>query len=123
MRRMRFGASFDRWAGDTTITARDPAEATRDYEQGGVMIASGAPTERTLRAIVVPLTNEDLRYAEGGTYTRHDRKVYLQHPDSLNKGQDIEHDGKTYQVQEKKPYTEHTDVSIYFVRRLEGEGR
>ncbi len=119
MRRLGFGASFRRWA--TEFVKVIAGAKMRDYSRGGIEV-EGETTEEEITGIIVPLTNEDLRHEEGGTYTRHDRKVYVQDPEELEIGQLIIHEGKTYRVHEQKDYGLHTDVRIYFARRLKGEG-
>ena len=67
-----------------------------------------------LIGIILPLTEDDIRYSESGTYSAKDRKVYT--TSNLENGQRIKYKGITYTIQSLKDYSEYTDVNIYFAR-------
>jgi len=53
-----------------------PGIQYRDFDMGGAAIYA-PPTEEMMNGIIMPLTSDDIRYSEGGTYTRRDIKIYL----------------------------------------------
>ncbi len=81
------------------------------------------PQSVSARAVILPLTNDDIQYGEGGTYTRHDRKIYIHR--ELEHGQKIidERDSKHYTVQQEKDYSlVASGLRIYFIVRVGGAG-
>ena len=103
----------------TTFTAIEFGEGHYDYEQGGVWVPGGE-TEHELIGIITPLTNDDIRFEEGGTYTRQDIKIHYQ--GILGIGWEIEYRGRRYKILEEKLYDEHTGFNEYYARRLEEGG-
>jgi len=90
-------------------------EGYYDWEQGGIWIPSGEE-EIEIKGAVVPLSNEDLQFDEGGTYTTEDRKLYCY--EEIDKGEKIKHKEKIYTVIEKKDYSDFAKgLSIYFLKR------
>lgn len=94
-------------------------EGYHDPKQGGKWI-EGTPEEVLIEGAIVPLSNEDLRYDEGGTYTTADRKIYCY--TKMEKGQKIKNKEKTYTVLSDKPYEdfdtgEPDGLYIYIIRR------
>lgn len=75
----------------------------------------GTPAESTIRVIVVPLTADDLRYDDTGTWSPQDRKVYTQQP--LQLGQQIRDAGRTYTLQTERDYSDYAGLYIYWARR------
>lgn len=94
-------------------------EGYYDYSNGGVWV-DGIPYEIILEGAVVPLSNEDLKYDENGTYSSEDRKLYTY--TEVAKGEKIRHKDLIYTVQEKKDYTDFDlDLNIYFMKRADVE--
>ena len=86
-----------------------------DWEQGGMWVPGGEK-EIEIEGAVVPLSNEDLQFDEGGTYTIEDRKLYCY--EEIDKGEKIKHKGKIYTVMEKKDYSDFTEgLRIYFLKK------
>jgi len=100
----------------TPVFYLEETEGYYDYSNGGVYVPGGVePTK--FEGAVVPLSNEDLNYDEGGTYTTQDRKLYTYN--DLKKGQKIEHKELVYTIQEKKDYSDFDiGLNIYFVKRV-----
>lgn len=93
----------------------------RKQSGGGWNMETGKydpPTEETVdvEAIVVPLTEDDLQYDDGGTYTSQDKKVYYQ--GTLGNGQAVVHKGDQYEIQAYKDYSHYTDFNVYIMRRV-----
>ena len=87
----------------------------RDPDQGGTWI-SGKAEEVELEGAVVPLSNDDLNFDEGGTYSREDRKLYCYK--EIDKGTKIKHKDKVYTVLEKRDYSDFDEeLYIYFIKR------
>lgn len=70
-----------------------------------------------MAGIVLPLTEDDLKYSEAGTYSTEDKKIYTLEP--LENGQVITYKGNDYTVQSFKDYSEYADVYIYIARYRE----
>lgn len=94
-----------------------------DYSKGGVWV-HGEIEEIEIEGAVVPLSNEDLKFDEGGTYDFEDRKLYCYK--EISKGEKIKHKDKIYRVLERKPYgdfdegdLEDDGLFIYFIKRGE----
>lgn len=92
-------------------------EGHHDYGQGGLWVP-GETEEVEIEGAVVPLSNEDLKFDEGGTYNQEDRKLYCYQ--EISKGEKIKHKDKIYTVLERKDYTDFDDgLYIYFIKRGE----
>jgi len=74
----------------------------------------GTPTETQMVGIMLPLTQNDLRYAENGAYSVKDKKIYT--TEALSLGQEVEYKGDRYTIQNFKDYSDYADVYIYFAR-------
>lgn len=70
------------------------------------------PTD--MLGIILPLSNDDLKYAENGTYTVKEKKLLT--ADQIPEGTKIEHNGQKYTLQAFKDYSVYTDVNIYLLR-------
>lgn len=85
-----------------------------DYTQGGIWV-EGTITETVQEGAVVPLTADDLKYDENGTYTTQDKKVYSYA--NYTQGQKIKYLNKYYTIQQKSGYSEFdTNLNIYWAR-------
>ncbi|KNH23920.1 hypothetical protein ACS78_08180 [Priestia megaterium] len=84
------------------------------YEDAGDWVPGGSPQPENRFGVILPLSGDDLRYSESGTYSVKDRKVYT--IEALNPGQKIEYKGIPYTVQNFKDFTDYTDVFIYLAR-------
>jgi hypothetical protein len=67
-----------------------------------------------MEGIILPLTENDLKYSEAGTYSVKDKKIYTTQP--LELGQVIEYKGDPYTIQSFKDYSDYADVYIYLAR-------
>ena len=87
----------------------------RDHENGGIYVP-GTTEEILIDGAVVPLSNEDLNFDEGGTYASEDRKLYCYK--EMKKGTKVKHKDKTYTVMESKDYSDFDiDLFIYVLKR------
>lgn len=91
-------------------------EGYHDPNQGGIYIQGTIEEILIEGAAVVPLSNDDLNYGEGGTYTTEDRKMYCY--TKIEKGTKIKFKDKDYTVMESKDY-EDFDIGlfIYILKR------
>ncbi|MFP7414359.1 MULTISPECIES: hypothetical protein [Priestia] len=87
------------------------------YDDAGDWVSPSVPTPENRFGVILPLSEDDLKYTIGGTYTTQDRKLYTLEP--LKKGQKIQYKGVEYTVQTFKDYTDYTDVFIYVARWAE----
>jgi len=74
----------------------------------------GTETRIKMYGIVLPLSEDDLQYAEAGTYRAKDKKIYTTQPLQLNA--EVEYKGDRYTIQNFKDYSEYADVYIYYAR-------
>ncbi|MDE3837933.1 hypothetical protein C0966_00730 [Bacillus methanolicus] len=72
------------------------------------------PTPVEMYGAILPLSEDDLQYAEAGTYSVKDRKIYTTQPLKLNST--IEYKGDKYTIQSFKDYSDYADVYIYLAR-------
>lgn len=86
------------------------------YNNEGKWI-EGVETPRAMNGIILPLSNDELRFEANGAYTRKDRKVYTTTP--LEMGQKLDCNNQTFTVDSEKPYNEYADVYIYFAKGVE----
>jgi len=113
---MNFDTVFAKFK--TEFTAIEFGEGHYDYEQGGIWVP-GDEIEHEVTGIITPLTNDDVRFEEGGTYTRQDIKIHYQ--GELGIGWEVEYRDRRYKILEEKLYDEHADFNEYYARRLEEE--
>jgi len=74
----------------------------------------GGETTVQMEGIILPLTENDLKYSEAGTYSVKDKKIYTTQP--LEVGQVFEYKGDPYTIQSFKDYSDYADVYIYLAR-------
>ncbi len=86
-----------------------------DYEAGGIWVP-GTTTYVTFEGAVVPLSNEDLKYDSGGTYSAEDKKLYSYQ--AINKGQMVKWKDTLYTINMVKGYEDFdTGLFIYVMQR------
>ncbi len=91
-----------------------------DYENGGKWIDGKQEKIKIEVGALVPLSNEDFKYDENGSYNYEDRKLYCY--DEIKKGEKIECKELIYTVHEKKPYSDFDiGLNIYFVKRVDNK--
>lgn len=66
--------------------------------------------------VILPLSSEDLKFGDGGTYTADDRKIFTSN--KLTIGQFVEIKEKRYRVASAKDYEDYAGIFIYFVKRV-----
>ena len=93
----------------------------RDPYNGGEWVPGEITEAEIDGAAVVPLSNEDLRFDEGGTYNAEDRKLYCHEDVAL--GTKIKHRDSVYTALERRDYSEHAKggLYIYFMKRGDGD--
>jgi hypothetical protein len=89
-------------------------ESTGHYADNGDWISGEGPTTVEMDGIILPLSDDDLKYTEAGTYSIKNRKIITTQPLEFN--QNIEYKGAVYTVQNFKDYSDYADVFIYFAR-------
>lgn len=87
-----------------------------DYLNGGEYVKNPPEEIILIDSAVVPLSNSDLKYDEGGTYTTQDRKLYTY--TSIKLGDKVSCGDAEYTVQEAKDYSDFdAGLCIYFLKR------
>lgn len=77
----------------------------------------GTPIEVSFKGAILPLSQDDLQYNDGGTYTRNDRKVYTY--DTLKKGQKIKDNNDVeYTVDSDSDYDYISSFKRYYIKRV-----
>jgi hypothetical protein len=89
-------------------------ESTGHYTDNGDWTLYGNPTTVKMDGIILPLSDDDLKYTETGTYSTKDRKIITTQPLEFN--QKIEYKDTVYTVQNFKDYSDYADVFIYYAR-------
>lgn len=64
--------------------------------------------------IVLPLSEDDLRFVESGSYNEKNKKIYTTEP--LEQNAMIEYKGDKYTITTFKDYSDYADVFIYYAR-------
>lgn len=82
------------------------------YIDGEWVMGQEGPKEMT--GIILPLSNDDLKYAENGTYTVKEKKLLI--VEQIPEGTEVEYNGQKYTLQAFKDYSLYTDVNIYLLR-------
>lgn len=83
-----------------------------DYVDGEWVTGQEIPKE--MIGIILPLSNDDLKYAENGTYTVKEKKLLT--IDQIPEGTKVEYNAQKYTLQAFKDYSVYTDVNIYLLR-------
>ncbi|MEH6943390.1 hypothetical protein [Bacillus sp. JJ722] len=75
----------------------------------------GSKTPVSTGGIVLPLSEDDLKYSEAGTYSEKDKKVYV--TTELKIGNTVLYKDDEYTIQNfKDDYSDYADVYIYLMR-------
>lgn len=84
-----------------------------EWDDNGDWIGGG---EREVQSggIILPLSEDDLKYAEAGTYSEKDKKLYV--TSELKTGNKVLYKNDKYTIQNFKDYSEYADVYIYLMR-------
>ena len=100
------------------MTAYLAGKGEYDYTTGGEY-KSGEKIEKKFTGAVTALTQQDIKYAENGTYKTEDRKLYCY--ENLPLGTEIKHKGLLYKVAERKDYSDFAGgLFLYFLKRQGG---
>lgn len=83
------------------------------YNNEGKWIPGGETTTPT-EGIVLPLNNDDIKFAPNGIYDSQARKIYTLSP--LKIGQYIEVDGVRMVIYATRDYSAYADVYIYYAK-------
>lgn len=89
-------------------------EITEGYWSDEGDYVPGGTEEVPSYGIMLPLTQNDLKYSEAGTFSTNDKKIYTVEPLTLR--QEIEYKGARYTIQSFKDYSDYADVFIYLAR-------
>lgn len=89
----------------------------RDFEKGGQMIPGVQLDPVDMEGIILPLSTDDLKFDAAGTYTKQDRKLYLQEPAVLQENARVAVDDLVYRVMGEKPYGHYAGFNVYFLKR------
>lgn len=67
-----------------------------------------------MTGVILPLTNDELNFAENGVYTTKEKKLLTVTP--LSEGMKVLYKENNYTVEAFKDYSDYTDVLIYLMR-------
>ena len=74
----------------------------------------GEETSQDIGGIVLPLSEDDLKFVESGSYNEKNKKIYTTIP--LLQNAMIEYKGDKYTITTFKDYNDYADVFIYYGR-------
>ena len=98
------------------VTFKKHGQGYYDYKNGGVWV-KGPEEIIEIEGAIVPLSNAELNYDGGGSYSSEDRKLYTYTNISLNTK--VTHKEREYTVNESKDYTDFDDgLNVYFMKRV-----
>ncbi len=104
-----------------STTLHKVVEPEGSYNQStGIWEAAGQPELQEISGVIQPLSNNELQFDQGGTYTVHDRKLYTQ--EALDIGGKVQHEGVNYKVHQSKDYAAHGGFNLYYLKRV-GEAK
>lgn len=109
-KQFEFADFIDEFKVDFIIHTEEPGH----YDDNGKWIPGGTLSPITMQGIILPLSNDELKYETDGTYTAKDRKIYTTTP--LQRGQKLEYEGDSFTIDSNKPYEAYADVFIYFAK-------
>ena len=92
-------------------------EETQGYREDNGDWVEGIEVPIASGGIVLPLTEDDLKYAEAGTHAEKNKKVYV--TNELQTGSKVLYKDNVYTIQSFKDYSEYADVFIYIMRYRE----
>lgn len=110
--KMLFASMIQDYGVPFTAYQKPAADAKGHYERGEWINPSSIPVAAF--GVIVPFSNDELRYTEAGTYSTKDRKLSTLEP--LELGQEIAYKGILYTVEQYKDLEEFTDVFMYVAR-------
>lgn len=85
------------------------------YNDDGEWIAGSSTEEKVLKqGIVLPLSDNTLKYAPQGAYTEKEKELYVTYPIPINTR--ITYEDEDYTVQQFKDFSQYADVYIYIMR-------
>lgn len=87
-------------------------EGEGDYVDGDWVDGTVVPTP--MSGIILPLSDDDLKYAENGTYTVKEKKLLT--VEKITEGTQVDYKDNLYTVQAFKDFSDYTDVNIYLMR-------
>jgi hypothetical protein len=100
-----------------TVYRIDKAAGYRDYDNGGKWV-DGAEVKISFQGSIYPLSEDDIKYDQGGTYKETDRKLYTNTKCGI--GQEIEFDNARYTVQREQDHGITVGLYRYIIRRVGG---
>lgn len=101
--------------GKNPVYLKSEAAGHYDYNAGGVWVP-GATTWVEFSGAVVPLSRDDLKYDDGGTYSADDRKLYSYQ--AIIKGQVVKWKDTLYTINQVKDYADFdSGLFIYVMER------
>lgn len=99
----------------TEFLLHEKQEVSGYYNDDGDWVppkTKDVPTKKY--GIILPLSEDDLKYAENGVYTTKEKKLYTTFP--VEEGSKITYKNDDYTVQSFKDYSDYADVYIYIMR-------
>lgn len=108
---VRFADYVNEWKVSFTVLLPPTADT---YSDSGKLIKGVQPPAEDRTGIILPLSNNELRKADNGTYTEYDRKIYVNSP--LLMGTKIVYQGETYEIDRALPQNAYTDVCRYYAK-------
>lgn len=71
-------------------------------------------TQQEIHGVLAPFSFNALRMMDNGEYTEKDRQLFALSPVEL--GTVVEQDGQKYKVDKESPYSQWTDIFIYYAK-------
>lgn len=87
-----------------------------DTEDTGKWIPPADPEPVETTGIILQLSDDDLRFDEGGTFTFEDKKILYE--GEMSKGQTVIIDGEDYMIDRKKPFKLYSHFTVYYCKRV-----
>ncbi|MBM7634075.1 hypothetical protein [Geomicrobium sediminis] len=96
-------------------------EEVPGHWEGPVWVGPVPGDDIEFRGSFHPVNNDDLKFAEGGTFTVNDRKILTTQEIANGKVVTIKDD--KYRVMQQKPHNLYAGFFVYYVRRVDNEAK
>ena len=101
----------EEWAVPVTVIFPGSRNET---DRSGRKVKGEDPEPIESQAVVLNLTNREMREVDSGRYTMEDRKIYSVTPYGI--GVKVIHDGISYEIDREIPQADYTDVYRYYAK-------
>lgn len=102
--------------GITPVYIWKETEGHYDYDNGGILVPGEKTSEPIEGAAAIPISDRDLKYDSGGTYTTEDYKLYAYN--DYADGLKVQYKSKEYTLKKIRDYSDFdAGLMVYAMKR------